>query len=247
MLAGAHEFWIDSDNWQVPPGAPLIASLRNGEEFKGVELAYIPRRTTRFEVVQSGTATPLSPRMGDRPAVNTPAAPGLAVIVHETTPSTLTYKDWDKWLRFTAHKDFPNPAAAHDARGLPRTGFTERYTRHAKALMAVGDGAGADAATGMETEFIALTNPYTGADRIEVQLLYQGTPRPDAQVEVFARAPDGTVTVTTDTRTDAAGRAVIAVTPGFDYLLDAVVFRPGAEGAAWRTLWAALSFHVPAR
>ena len=81
-----------------------------------------------------------------------------------------------------------------------------------------------------------------------VQVFYQGQPRANAQVELFDRAPDGTVTATT-TRTDGQGRAFLSVQPGHMYLADHVVMRERdpaePEGAAWESLWASLSFEVP--
>lgn len=231
----------------------LEADLRNGENFKGVSLAFFDNRSTRFELVLGAETRPVTGRMGDTPAVAMPVeGDGLLVILHESTPSRVIYQDWDKFLAFTEHKDFPEAAAQHDAEGWPREGFRETYTRHAKALVAAGAGAGEDRAFGMATEFVARTNPYEAdfGGTMVVDLFYEGKPRPDAQVEVFDRAADGTVTVSLY-RTDGAGRAAVPVTPGHDYLFDAVVLRkaepvPDTPGApVWETLWAALTFHVP--
>lgn len=227
----------------------MVAQFKNGENFEGINLGYFDRRSERFDLTVGGVTTPLSPRMGNIPVLEM-AAPdaGLVVIAHETTPATITYREWEKFQSFADHKDFADIRARHLARGLPETGFAESYTRHAKALVAVGGGAGQDQALGLETEFVALANPYTDdvSDGLPVQLYYRGGPRADAQVEIFARAPDGTVSVTL-TRTDEEGRAVIAVQPGHDYLLDAVVLResPAEADDVWETLWAALTFRVP--
>lgn len=256
LLAGAarsHELWIEPRDFQVEAGETLEADLRNGEEFRGVSLAFFDNRSTRFELVLGEQTHPVTGRMGDTPAIAMPVeGEGLLVILHESTPSRLTYQKWDKFLAFAEHKDFPEAAVVHEAEGWPREGFRERYTRHAKALVAVGSGAGEDRAFGMDTEFVARTNPYEAdfAGTMVVDLFYRGQPRADAQVEVFDRAADGTVSVSLY-RTDAAGRAAVPVTPGHDYLFDAVVLRkappaPDTPGApVWETLWAALTFHVP--
>lgn len=245
--ATAHEVWIDAEAWQLPAGAPLVGQLKNGQEFQGRNLSFVPAAIDRFDLVQNGTITPVPGRAGDRPALNMAPATGLAVVVYEAPPSTVTYKTWEDWLRFAAHKDLSAPLQRQTARNLPLSGFKERYTRHVKALFAIGDGAGADRATGLATEFVARTNPYTQAGPVEVQLLLHGAPRTGAQIEVFDRAPDGTVTISTDTRTDAMGRAQIPVTPGHTYLLDAVTFQEASGDAVWQTLWAALTFAVPVR
>ena len=74
--------------------------------------------------------------------------------------------------------------------------------------------------------------------------------RADTQLEIFDKAPDDTVVITT-TRTDSDGIAVVPVIAGHSYMLDAVVLRePSAElasgtEAVWETLWANLTFGVP--
>lgn len=73
---------------------------------------------------------------------------------------------------------------------------------------------GADQVMGMETEFVARANPH--ADDLSG----------DAQVEIFDRAPDGTVSGST-MRTDDQGQVP-----------------PGGK-AVWDPLWAAMSFAVP--
>jgi len=223
--------------------------LRNGEEFEGVGLAYFERRIARFEVIQTGVRVPVTARMGDNPALDMSLpGDGLAVVVHETQPSFVTYQDWEKFDTFAVHKDFGDWRVQHDQLGFGDPPFKERYTRYAKALMAVGDGAGSDTRTGMLTEFVALTNPYApGFDGVmRVALHYGSFLRENAQVEVFDRAPDGTVSITLH-RTDANGVAAIPVRPGHEYLFDAVVLEPigAGEDAVWDTFWAALTFAVP--
>ena len=107
--------------------------------------------------------------------------------------------------------------------------------------------------TGLETEIVALNNPYTdpASEGMRVKVLYQGSVRADAQVEVFEKASDGTVDVALY-RTDAEGLAVLPLKPGHEYLVDAVVLRDTgnndpAAGAVWHSLWASLTFAVPAQ
>lgn len=249
----AHELWIEPEKYQVDAHAPIAAELRNGQGFKGISLAWFDRRIAAFDRVQNRDRAPIAGRAGDMPAVQLPdAGDGLLVLAYQSTPSELTYTEADKFTDFVRHKDLKGTMERHKARGLPEVGFREVYTRFSKALIAAGDGAGADQPLGWETEFVAQTNPYTAPldQGIRVLLTYQGAPRADAQVEIFDRAPDGTVQIST-TRTDGDGMATVPVTPGHSYLLDAVVMRePDAQtakthGAVWESLWAALTFSVP--
>lgn len=253
----AHEFWIEPEPFAVPAGATVTATLRNGETFAGSSFSYIPGRTARFDMVTRDGVAPVPARMGDNPAFAVEDVPeGLLVIVHETADQRLTYRPrdertgWERFVGFTEHKAMDGVPERHLERGFDREGVTERYRRYAKALVAVGDGAGADAPTGLRTEIVAEANPYTDdlSGGMPVRVLLDGAPRAAAQVELFERAPDGTVAVTTH-RTDAEGVAVLPVRAGHEYLADAVAIEPldpeAEDGAQWRTLWAALTFAVP--
>jgi hypothetical protein len=250
--AKAHEFWIEPVRHQIAPGEAIEARLRNGQKFVGVALPFLPAGYRRFEVVEGDTVRKVEGRLGDEPALNLPdAAEGLAIVVLETTDSTVTYTDPEKFPAFVAHKDFPGALEEHAARGLPAADFTEVYSRHVKALIAVGAGEGADRALGLRTEIVAEANPYTDdvTGGLPLRVLLDGAPRADAQVELFARAPDGSVGITLH-RTDAEGRVTVPVAPGHAYFADAVVLLDTgndmpAIGPVWQSLWAGLSFAVP--
>jgi hypothetical protein len=249
-----HEFWIEPTQYQIDNGGTLEADFKNGQEFKGNSLSFFDRNSARFDITAGEQTFKLTPRLGDKPALKLPAPlkDTLAVVAHETTASRLTYSKWEKFLKFVKHKDFKDAVDVHNTAGWSQTKFRESYTRHAKALIAVGDGTGADLELGLKTEFVALTNPYGPKfnNLMKVSVLFEGAPRPDAQVEVFDRAPDDSVEITLY-RTDADGHATIPVNSGHEYLFDAVVIRPSdtpssEEGAlVWQTHWAALTFAVP--
>ncbi|WP_270918171.1 DUF4198 domain-containing protein [Parasedimentitalea psychrophila] len=249
LPALSHEFWIEPQKYQVESGAPVLADLRNGQNFSGANQVFFARRTRRFEFTQSGQTTAYQGRMGDLPAFQLDQAdPGLLIITHETAPQTITYETWEKFQTFADHKGFADISQRHQARGLPEQGFAETYTRHAKSLIAVGDGIGSDKLLGMEAEFVALANPYTDdlSLGLPVRVYYLGTPRANAQIEIFERGPDDVVLVSLQ-RADAQGVVLIPVKPGHTYLLDAVVLRPSRQsaGPVWETLWAALTFTTP--
>ncbi|MEL7211436.1 MAG: DUF4198 domain-containing protein [Pseudomonadota bacterium] len=248
----AHEFWVSPAAYQLEASDNAVVHLRVGEAFKGPAFSYIARQTARFDLVQGDTVMPITARTGDNPAMDMPLeGDGLWIVVHETADSTLTYRAREKFEAFVAHKAFPDTLEDHTARGLPDDGFKESYRRFAKALIAVGDGAGQDRRVGLRTEIVALANPYTDdlSKGMPVQVLYEGAPRAAAQVELFAKAPDGTVEVTLH-QTDAEGRVRLPVQQGTEYLVDAVKMvaldndDPEA-GPVWESLWAALTFKTP--
>lgn len=249
----AHEFWLDQEEFHVDVGGDIAADFRVGSEFKGPRFAFLDNRSIRTDYQIGGVIRPLPTRTGDRPALQmSDVAEGLTVLIHETTDSDLVYRDWEKFQNFVAHKDFKTALADHAARGLPQTGFRESYRRYAKALIDVGHGAGADMRAGLPLEFVALTNPYTDdlSDGFTAQLWMGDTPRADAQVEVFERAPSGEILITLY-RTNAEGIVTVPVKAGHVYMIDNVALLPrdpAREGdAVWHSDWANLIFKAPAR
>ncbi len=253
MDAKGHEFWIDPVIHQIGIGDDIVAALRVGQEYKGSEYAFLPPNFRRFDFALGETLAPVPGVIGDRPAVNM-AAPGegLLVLVHVTTDQVVNYTEFDKFESFVRHKDAEWVLAEHVTRSYPTDVMRELYSRYAKSLIGIGGGAGDDREFGLLTEIVALENPYVDdmSDGIDVQVLYDGAPRPDAQIEIFEKAADESVVITT-LKTDAEGRATVPVTPGHRYMLDAVVLREPppdvaqARDVLWESLWANLTFAVP--
>ena len=191
--------------------------------------------------------------LGDRPAVNfSVEEEGLVVVIHQTTDQSVTWSTWDKFRNFVVHKDAEWVLDDHIAQGLEKDGVREVYTRFAKSLVAVGAGEGRDAISGMLTEIVAIENPYIDdmSDGLSVSVYYEGKPRPGTQVEVFQRAPDGTIEIST-VKTDGRGVATVPVLSGHEYMLDSVVLRRTdklngkGEPFLWESLWANLTFEIP--
>jgi hypothetical protein len=251
----AHEFWVDPEAYSVAKGQPIVAHTRIGQEFEGASFSYLPQNFRRYDLLQGGTLAPITSRMGDRPSFNQPApGEGLAVIASVTGDFKLVYDSAEMFRDFVTHKDFEWALEVHAERGHPETGFGEAYSRYAKSLVGVGHSEGSDSRLGLLTEIVALANPYTDdlADGLPVQVFYDDAPRGDVQVELFEKSADGTVDITLH-RTDDQGVARLPVRPGYVYMVDSVVMRDPppdkAEemGVVWESLWANLTFAVPAR
>lgn len=249
MSLSAHEFWIEPQKFQVEIGEEMAIDLKNGQNFVGGSLSYFESQFSRFEIAQGSTQSAAQGRTGDSPALTTSSdQDGLLVVLHETTPNTLKYKEWEKFAKFAEHKNFLNAEDDHLAAGWPRENFYESYTRHVKSLVSVGSGEGQDRNFGMATEFVAFTNPYAKDfdGDMKVQVLFENAPRSNVQVEVFERAQDDSVEISLY-RTDNDGVVSIPVQPAHTYLFDAVVLQPftADDKSVWQTLWAALTFQVP--
>lgn len=253
-VTAAHEVWMEPDAWVTSPDQPLRAKLVNGEFFNGIQLIWNDNAFVRAERWDQTGMRPITGRLGDMPALATPAAPdGLTTLLYQSTPNTVTYTDYAKFASFVTEKGHAAVLERHAARQLPAAPIIEAYSRYAKTLIAVGSGQGGDAPRGLEIEIVALTNPYTApaSDPLRFQVLYQGAPLAGNRVTVFAKAADGTVTLT-EQDTDAAGTVAFVAAPGTTYLIDAVMLREPARalvaatrGAVWESLWASLTFQAP--
>lgn len=253
LSAKGHEFWIDPEQHLLEAGETVSAAIRVGQFYKGSSYSFVPPNFRRFDYALGDVVEPVPGTIGDRPAVTMPApGEGLLILVHETTDQIVNYSEYQKFADFVTHKAAAWVLDEHTAKGLPTDKFREVYSRYAKSLIGVGDAAGEDRAFGLLTEIVALENPYTDdmSDGIDVRVLYDGAPRAGEQIEIFEKAADESVEVSTVT-TDAEGRATIPVRPGYRYMLDSVVLRePSPELAAsqdaiWESLWANLTFAVP--
>lgn len=99
------------------------------------------------------------------------------------------------------------------------------------------------AAQGQRLELLALTNPLD-TDRLELQLLFEGKPLAQRQVELFHRQNDKTVTRMI-AMTDSNGRAGFSTVSDGQYLANSVhLLAPDSADAQahWMTLWASLAF-----
>jgi len=252
LPAQAHELWIDPHTYRPAPGDTIVADLTNGENFEGNHLVYLPHLFDRFEIISGDAVASVSGRLGDQPALDqSTLGAGLHVVVYQSRAETLNYATFEKFESFATHKGYPDIAARHAARGLELGRLKEVYTRYSKSLIGVGAAHGQDRRLGLETELVALENPYTDAvtDGLDVQLFFGDAPRADAQVELFDKAPDGAVRLTLH-RTDPQGRVALPVEPGHTYMVNAVALRApdqrhARHRAVWETLWANLTFAVP--
>jgi hypothetical protein len=253
-VAHAHEFWIEPSYFKVAPGERIVADLRVGRYFKGDSQVLFPAKFVSFDIIDAAGSRPVSGRLGDIPAATvTTQRAGLHVLAYRSTHSSVIYEDFAKLENFARAEGVEWVIDEHRRRGLPETGIKEAYTRYAKTLVQVGDGAGEDRPLGLPLELVAETNPYTSqpGDDIDVHLLWRNESDAGTQIAIF-RKFKGCGATRTAVRTDSEGRAAIPWGTGGRVLLNAVhVIEPGAEtlehvpGAVWESFWASLAFGLP--
>jgi uncharacterized GH25 family protein len=253
--AYSHELWLEGADYEIAINEKVVSDLKVGENFQGSTYSFFPDSFQRFDITLAGQVKPVEGRLGNRPAVDIDAlGEGLNILVYQSNNMIVTYTEFEKFASFVEHKALENALSKHEELGFPKDKFREVYSRYAKSLIGVGNAKGADKAYGLETEIVALENPYTDNldNGFDVKVLYQGKPRKNAQVEIYEKMANskGAAQVFTTT-TNNEGIASINVKPGYVYQLDAVVIRQPAKelaeekDAVWETLWANMTFGTP--
>ncbi len=250
--AAAHEFWIEPESHRVAPGEAIRADLKVGKMLKGDYFPYLKKRFLSYRVTVGARTVDVQNYEGASPSLDITAdQPGLRIITYHSTADRLVYRDWQKFLTYAEQEGMMWAVEAHKARGLPESGFSEIYSRGAKALVQVGkaDAADRDRAVGLPLELIAGENPFADKTPTElpVQLLWRGQPIGDTQISIFRN--NGTITRQI-VRTDATGRAMIPLNGGGRFLLNAIHLQPVAASDAkddWESHWASLTFAVTAK
>ena len=241
-----HEFWIEPQQFRAAPGAKVPLRLYVGQYFKGNSLPFLTDTFERFYYADSRGTENIRGVLGDDPAATlTVRAPGRIWIVLRSTYYDLTYDKPGEFDAFLAKEGIDHMVPGAQRGTLP---VKETYSRCAKSLLVAGSaasGSAPDRAFGLPLELVAESDPYAGRPaEFKVMLLYRGAALPGALVTAFHKAaPDRRL----EARTDASGRARLALDREGVWLLNAVHLLPASRksGAQWETLWASLTFEIP--
>lgn len=245
----AHEFWLEPETFTPALSQVVPISIRVGQKFKGDSFPYIKSEYKQFVLSDAAGQSAVKGVDGDDPALSQRfAKPGLAALVHYSTPEKLTFETWEKFTAYLDLEGLRTISERHLARKLPQSNIRETYSRCAKLLVNVGPGAsGEDRLSGlMPFELVAESNPYAlhAGDTITLRLYLNGKPQSDTQIVAISR---GHAERRLTARTDEEGRARIMLDDSGPWLFNAVhMFEPGQGVAAdWESLWASMTFALP--
>jgi len=241
-----HEFWIEPQQFRAAPGAKVPLRLYVGQYFKGNSLPFLTDSFERFYYADARGTENIRGVLGDDPAATlTVRAPGRIWIVLRSTYYDLAYDKAGEFDAFLAKEGIDHLIPRGQRHQLP---VKETYSRCAKSLLVVGSaasGSAPDRAFGLPLELVAESDPYAGkSPEFRVRLLYRGAALPGALVIAFHKGvPDKRL----EARTDASGRARLALDREGVWLLNAVHLFPAPKksGALWETMWASLTFEIP--
>ncbi len=250
-IVSAHEYWLAPITYTVETGQQIDVDIRNGDNFAGSAFPYLPESYEEITFVGAGEQQAIASRIGDMPAIHPVAEQeGLYSVLLASTERTLTYEGWEKFNTFLSYHGLNSFVEKHRALRFPTTNIKEHYYRFAKTFVQVSDSGEHSTlstkdkdvlskAYGQELEIRIHNNPYADDRVIELELLYQGVPLENRQIELFSKAGSVKRVVT---KTDTQGRARFNdVVPG-EHMLNAVhMVSATRRGAHWKTLWASVT------
>ena len=239
--ATAHEFWVEPSEFNPASGARVDVRLCVGDGFEGWALPRNEQRIERFAAIGAHAEQRLLGLDGADPAgVARLETPGRHILAFESKYS-LSNMQAEEFSAYLKEKGLERILAQRTQRGETQLRARDAYTRHAKALIRVGDSreGTADRAIGLRLELIAEPVP-AGAARA-FKLLYQGKPLADALVTATRLGgADGDL----HARTDKQGRATFIIERAGVWRIGAVHMIEARDKkiADWESLWASITF-----
>ncbi len=248
-VAFGHDFWLAPSKFRVAKGESVDIALRFGEEYAGEAALRDNLRLEKFVMLgPEGTEDVPGEDKTDPAGRVKPAKDGIYVVAYRTKRRSIELEA-SKFEAYLKEEGLDAISKLRAERKETDKAGREVYSRCAKALLKVGEGAadGHDRVAGLRLEIVPETNPYTvasGAD-LAFRVVFEEKPLADALVVARSRAePKHTVTA----RTDAKGRVTLKLDRSGEWMVKCVhmVSAPAETGMDWESLWASVTFELRA-
>ena len=250
LQAGAatgHDTWILPGKSAVPPNTSVTLDLTSGMSFPAVEVAVKPDRLDRTGLRLAGTTSPLaSTRLADKSLQVTAALPqtGIATLWVESKPRAIELKP-DKVSEYLDEIG-ANETIRREWRESGRGTFRERYTKHAKTFIRVGEpqqDRSWGEPVGMRLEIVPEKDPTTLSigGEVSFRVLREGRPLAGFALAAIAAGEKRP----TMRKTDDQGRASFQLDrKGWWLLKGTELGRSAGPEADWESRFTTLTFEV---
>lgn len=248
--AQAHDYWLEFDPLHASPGGMVGLSLHVGEDFVAEQNKAMQRdRTVSFRHLSSAGEIDLLAGAvdGAKPLVRVPAEPGGHIFGVERNLAHIEMRA----LKFNRYLKHEGLVAALDARKQARERLRrgrERYTRHLKAFVQVGDTTDgvSTRVLGHRIELVPGRDLATlrAGERFTMTVLFEGAPLAGAMVEAFVRPPGRSEPRGQKAVSDSQGLIEFTATEAGAWLVRTVHMRrcKSCTDADWESFWAGYSF-----
>ena len=247
----AHDLFLKLETYFVPPNASIRVAVLNGT-FSQSEGPVTPDRLLDLSLVGPVQRRALA-RTAWKPSgdstwltVQTGAA-GTYVIGASLSPRqiALTADEFNSYLKEDGIPDILNARTLNGELGVA---VRERYQKHVKAVLQVGDTRteAYAAVLGYPAEIIPLSNPYAAkiGDTLAVRALVDGKPIA-SQMLLSGGERDGQAIAENWARSDTAGVARFALTEAGKWYIKFIRMVPvSGDSVNYESKWATLTFEV---
>jgi uncharacterized GH25 family protein len=250
-VLSAHDLFLKLDNYFVPPNTAVRVAVLNGT-FSRSEGAVTPDRLLDLSIVGPMLRNAI-PRESWKPSGDTTwlsvqtGAPGTYVIGASLSPRqiALSAEDFNSYLK---DDGIPDVLDARTRAGELGRAARERYQKHVKAILQVGDRRtnSFEFVLGYPAEIVPVSNPYflIVGDTLAVRCLVDGKPVAQ-QLVIAGGARDTTPIPEIRARTQADGIARFVMrTPGKWYIKFIHMVPVSGDSVNYESKWATLTFKV---
>lgn len=250
-VAGAHDMFLKPTRYFAPVNSEVRVRLLNGT-FTKSENSITRNRVADASVVTPTRRTQLDMSewsdAGDTTTfhIHTRGA-GTYVIGASTKPSViaLSADDFNLYLK---DDGIPDVLEARQKAGELAKPAKERYHKHVKSLVQVGDTRSEHYATvfGYPAEIVPMENPYAlkSGQSLRVKTLVDGKPMGNQYVLYGGLTPNDASIEPKSVRSDAEGVAIIPLVAGTLYIKFINMSRVQRDTVDYESKWATLTFQV---
>ncbi len=248
--AFAHDFWIEPPRFHVAKNESVDLPLRVGMEYVGDPVPRDDLRLEKFVMLgPDGTTSVPGDDKRDPAGRVTPTKDGVYVVAFRSKRRSIEL-DAAKFEAYLKSEGLERVAKIRAQRNETGKAGHEVYSRCAKTLLKVGDGAkdGHDRVAGLRLEIVPETNPYVvvAGDELAFRVIFEDKPLADAFVVARSRVETKHVVAA---RTDAEGRVKLTLDRAGEWMVKCVhmIEAPVETGMDWESLWASVTFELAAR
>ncbi|UCE41813.1 MAG: DUF4198 domain-containing protein [Candidatus Aminicenantes bacterium] len=245
----AHDFWLVPKKFRINPGDSLEISANTGMDFPNSLSAVTPDRIDLFRLVGASIKENITEFTVQDNSLTTNCSfttPGTFIIAAALKPKEikLTGKEFNEYLLADG---LPNIYDLRKKERILDNDAIEYYSKYPKTIIQVGNKKD-DSVTkpiGLPIEIVPKVNPYKlkKRDELEVSVLFQGKPLPNA--EIAWSYPGRGEEFAGSTKTDELGQASIPLIKTGPYVIRLThmewVKKPTHE---WESYWTSLTFEV---
>lgn len=251
-LAAAHDMFLRADRFFAAPQGEVLVRLLNGT-FSQSENAIVKTRVRDASVAGPRGRIPVDmatwTETGDTTTFTVQVgAAGTYAVGVSTRPSLIELKaeDFNAYLR---DDGIPDVLADRRTRKELDKPARERYHKHVKALLQVGDVLGESYATvfGYPAEIIPLSNPYAlkAGGTLRIRVTVDNTPVGNQFILFGGRDASGARIEPRNVRSSADGTASIPISSAGEWYVKFIrMTRVTADTVDYESKWATLTFAV---